>query len=197
MSTNKKELKFYDTNILGVDFNEWTLNNAIIQGSNIVISTGGYAEYNITDEKIIKACKNAKVIVTASGDITDDNNYKSGPDIRLVETYKLGEESTKRRTRYLTITPLTSEVNNNVYTNTTVIEMLGYDMSKLSVRIKNNTTSDLTIYNIEIYRSKDIDTSQLYEAQQELGNIYGLIIPVYYEDPANAVVGQVWLRGDL
>lgn len=197
MNTNKKELKFYDTNILGADFTKWTINNANIQGNNVIISPGGYIEQNILDEKLIAASKNAKVIVTASGDISDENNYKSGPDIRLVENYIVSEESTKRRTRNLTITPLTAEVNNNVYKNTTVIEMLGYDMSKLSVRIKNNTTSDLTIYGIEIYRSKDIDASQLYEAQQEVSNVYGLIIPVYYEDPANAVIGQVWLRGDL
>lgn len=196
MINNRDDIKFYTDNILGSDFSNWNKTNSVVSGNYVSIAPGGNIYLDILDELKIKASMYTRVDIKASGDISDINNYKSGLDIKIVEVYKVGD-SIKKRTRSLGITPFSASVDTNIYSDTTLLNMLNQDMKKYSISIINNSTSELKVYSIGVYRSQDVDTSQLYEAQKEVSNTYGLIIPVLDIDPVNPILGQVWIRGDL
>lgn len=198
MANENKEVKFFDVNILETDFSKWELNNSSVSGASVTIKAGGYIKLDLTDVTVIKACNFVELIVQASGDITEENNYKSGIDINIEEVSVASEGSVaKRRSRNTVVTHYGAIVDGNKYTNTKQLDMLGSDMSRLTVKVINNTAQDLTIYTLAMFRSQDIETSQVHEVMQKANNVYGLVIPVLDADPINPVEGQVWIRGDL
>lgn len=185
-------LKFYSSNIIQSDLSKWTLSNATVDTNGIAtIASGGYMS---TTASNIGASEYVKISCVASGDaISSTNNYNSGTNININEVYQVATDSIKKRFRNVGITPYSATLSNGKYTDNTILSMLNQKLNSYTIKIENKTSSSLLIYSLSIYRSQDIDSSQLNDAT----NTYGLIIPVYTEDPTDAVVGQVWIRGDL
>lgn len=196
MATSE-DYKFYEENILENDLTKWTKSSGTsVTTDTATLPVGDSISLTITDVEKIRASKYCLLVISLEGNIDKKDNYNSGKDIDIVEYYKVGE-SIKKRFRKVGFTPYTAEQIGTVYKDSTVLTMRDYDMSKLSITITNNSTNELKIYGIALYRSQDVDTAQLYQAQQKVNNVYGLIIPVYSADPTSPVIGQVWMRGDL
>lgn len=202
MRIDTDKLDYFDVNMIGNSWDEWTRTQASIDRDNIIVRPGGNIELTVTDTNLIKASKYCKLYINVKiPDLSDKYNYTNPIDIKITEEYKLFN---KKRTRSVGITPVSGVVTNvsgvvsdNNIEDNTVFSMMGSDLNSLSIKIANNTSLSITIKEIGMYRSKDISDSQFNDMKQEVDKNYGLIIPVLMEDPEAPLLGQIWIRGDL
>lgn len=195
MRIDTDKLDYFDNNIIGNSWDEWTKTLAFIDRDNIIVRAGGNIELTVTDTNLIKASKYCKLYISVEiPTLSDKYNYTNPIDIKITEEYKLFN---KKRTRSVGITPVSGVVSDNNIEDNTVFSMMGSDLNSLSIKIVNNTSLSITIKEIGMYRSKDISDSQFNDIKQEVDKNYGLIIPVLMEDPETPLLGQIWIRGDL
>ena len=195
MRIDTDKLDYFDVNMIGNSWDEWTRTQASIDRDNIIVRPDGNIELTVTDTNLIKASKYCKLYINVKiPDLSDKYNYTNPIDIKITEEYKLFN---KKRTRSVGITPVSGVVSNDNIEDNTVFSMMGSDLNSLSIKITNNTSLSITIKEIGMYRSKDISDSQFNDMKQEVDKNYGLIIPVLMEDPETPLLGQIWIRGDL
>lgn len=195
MRIDTDKLDYFDVNMIGNSWDEWTKTQASIDRDNIIVRPDGNIELTVTDTNLIKASKYCKLYISVEiPNLSDKYNYTNPIDIKITEEYKLFN---KKRTRSVGITPVSGVVSNNNIEDNTVFSMMGSDLNSLSIKITNNTSLSITIKEIGMYRSKDISDSQFNDMKQEVDKNYGLIIPVLMEDPEAPLLGQIWIRGDL
>ena len=195
MRIDTDKLDYFDVNMIGNSWDEWTKTLDSIDRDNIIVRPGGNIELTVTDTNLIKASKYCKLYINVKiPNLSDKYNYTNPIDIKITEEYKLFN---KKRTRSIGITPVSGVVSDNNIEDNTVFSMMGSDLNSLSIKIVNNTSLSITIKEIGMYRSKDISDSQFNDMKQEVDKNYGLIIPVLMEDPETPLLGQIWIRGDL
>lgn len=195
MRIDTDKLDYFDNNMIGNSWDEWTRTQASIDRDNIIVRPDGNIELTVTDTNLIKASKYCKLYISVKiPNLSDKYNYTNPIDIKITEEYKLFN---KKRTRSVGITPVSGVVSDNNIEDNTVFSMMGSDLNSLSIKITNNTSLSITIKEIGMYRSKDISDSQFNDMKQEVDKNYGLIIPVLMEDPETPLLGQIWIRGDL
>lgn len=195
MRVDTDKLDYFDVNMIGNSWDEWTKTLASIDRDTIIVTPNGNIELTVTNTNLIKASKYCKLYINVKiPDLSDKYNYTNPIDIKITEEYKLFN---KKRTRSVGITPVSGVVSDNNIEDNTVFSMMGSDLNSLSIKITNNTSLSITIKEIGMYRSKDISDSQFNDMKQEVDKNYGLIIPVLMKDPETPLLGQIWIRGDL
>jgi len=192
------KLKFYTTNILDVDFDNWTLVDTTVAAGLATIEPGGYMEYTVTDNDLIKASLYAKLTIDLEADLTIESNYTPVPAILLTEDY-ITDDINKRRTRKLGVPQFkANNPSTDRYDTEQLIPMLNQDLDNIVIKIYNTKDTDIVIHTVAIYRSVDVRAEQIYSSTSiPSTDTFGSYIEARLDDPVSPSVGRIWLRVDL
>jgi hypothetical protein len=204
MAINISKLKFYSTDLLSsTGINDWVLVNSTQSSGVLTINSNGSASKVITNTNLITASKYMKLLIDINinnGVIDTDKLYTSKIVCKLTEKYSINDSDVVKKdliNLYFDAEQAKS-LGNGYYRLTKIIQMNSIDLNSLNISIQNNSTSDsLSLKDIKLYRSKDIDEAQYNDASIESSSIYGTYIEARTSDPTGASVGRIWLRVDL
>lgn len=157
------DVSFFENNVLrNVEF--WTLENADVSGSEVVIHPGGYAFYYLSDDlfNALSACRYRKITFEAGLDISEDADYNNIVDIAVKIRYR----ADRGVNEYVSIncTKLNSSYYEGVLHFERIIDTENYDMELCVVYVFNRSDKDIVLKSCRMLRSSDVSSSQIGEA---------------------------------
>lgn len=223
MSIDINSLNYFQENLVQLNpMVNWTKSGASQSGDSITIQRGGYIEGTLIRPKeqdeegnelpgqpILSTSKYIKIGLDVQQSNNTANRYKPNIAVYVKDYYQQGDDGFQKTiTRQLSINDLNtsspSPINGNPYHSRLLMTMLGKPLERLTIRIKNNQDTPITINWIGLFASNDIGLSQVSQMQkealdqmsQEQGNYqYGFAtyIEPRHHDPINPEIGRVWL----
>jgi hypothetical protein len=191
---------FYGKSVLQGLYKWNLLHNAEISGGLIIIHPNGSAGVACSDfASGLKQSKYRRIYVDINGVLPSDSNYKSNVYCKLVGAYSINGEDSTKIFRSINLNPNNSAIGSNSFNCTYDVEMPSYDLTGLTFYIVNKTDSDITINTCYMYRSIDINESQV------VGSVgFGVTISqvkayldgceVYFEGESAPL--KLWWHGD-
>ena len=149
----------YNTNIIVL--NELVLDNASVQGDILNIKNKGKVTGHFVSDEFMAASQYLRLNVRFKG-LSNTDNYTSKAKIEILLTYSITDRETEQKrkeTEYITCSINTWEVDEEgIYTDSTYIDTLGYEVESLDLRVSNESGNDLIIYTLEIAQSLNVET---------------------------------------
>lgn len=160
MSIRINDLNWYNKNVLR-SFNNWsTLVNASVVGGALHIMAGGYAGVSLSSDYYngLNASKYRRVSIVVEGAVNDQYNYKNMIDVVVLCKYKSDNGAASVEGYYsLSVTQLNRDRDK-------VISMESSDLESCTVLIVNRTDQEVVITSCEMFRSQDVNSSQVGES---------------------------------
>lgn len=163
MADNK--LNFYPTNTLR-DLKSWDIfSGASVVDDNIVISSGGYAGYDLTNNvgrglssSLYRALK-VSINLLGLAQLSDSTN-----NVEVVIQGVLEEtvhETASNWYKSVNLAPQSGKLTGLTYTANLVLPFPNRNFSSLRLLVLNHTGEPITVTTVELYRSQDIASAQV------------------------------------
>ncbi len=157
--------EYYNKSVLYGLYRWNILENAeIVNNSSIIIHPGGYAGVQLdTFASGLKQSNFRKVSIEINGDLSEDNNYSNLISCEFNSSYSVSNESLSYAYRSTSINKLTSDYDsvNHKINYSYEFGMPSRDLVGGVIRIINNSDADIEVTQCYMYRSIDINESQV------------------------------------
>lgn len=163
MADNK--LNFYPTNTLRALKSWELLSNASVVGDTIVVSSGGYAGYDLTNDigrglsaSLYRALKISISLVGLAQLSDSTNNVEVVLQGALEETV---HEEAANFYKSVNLGPQSGKITGSTYTANLVLPFPNRNFTSLRLLVLNHTGDSVTLTQAELYRSQDIASAQV------------------------------------
>lgn len=169
MAINIDELNFSSKSMIPIIGSAWDVSGGSIVSQVLTLSPDGYATCECEQTIISSTFQYCKLVVEfESSVINTSSNFKSTPRILIGEIYindnNVVSFVNKRCILFNTFEPK----GDDSWVDTTVYPTLNKPMRTMSIKIINDTDSELVIKNIYAYNSIDVSRSQVDSAIQQV-----------------------------
>lgn len=159
------KLNFYPTNTLRA-LKSWDIfSGASVVGDTIVVSSGGYAGYDLSNDigrglsvSLYRALKISISLVGLAQSSDSDNRLEVVLQGVLEETV---HEQTANYYKSVNLAPQSGKVSGSTYTATIVLPFPNRNFTSLRLLVLNHTGEPITVTTVELYRSQDIASAQV------------------------------------
>ena len=166
---------------------EVTSGTATVSTAGVFLDAGSSVRLTLDSSEAIQESSMAKLFIEFYGDFDDNNVYTPESYVNISVHYTDG---TKQDIRVVFDVDLC--FGYKLYRDTTELVMDGKTCSKIVIDFVNNSTNDLRLNKIELYKSEDVNTEQIKEAASKDVQLAGLTA---YEGDVSSGCIAVW-KGD-
>lgn len=153
-----QKIKFYSTSIAKeINSTNWSGSGSISSGSAILGTNGSYIETTYTG-KGLKPCKYKKYVIefVYNGVFNDSFKYENLLQLEERVNYDIKDEVNRDGLNIISISDYKLKTKNGHQVLTLKTEVLDERLKAGKCIIRNNSSSQITIYSVEVYRSKDV-----------------------------------------
>lgn len=163
------ELVFKNLSMVKVSDN-WNCNNSSLVGGVLEVNPKGTCYIDVIDTQFLKGSKYLKSHIVYSGVVKDSDRYKASLMVKIDCYNDKGDKVNIGSTNSITIIANSSDdidSNDSTYTNERINRYNASSMVKCRVTIKNIGKDKISIHELGLYNSVDVDINQIIQVVED------------------------------